>query len=323
MKSTVPVVFATDDNFAPYCGVSIASLIDNASEERQYELYVFYDDLSSENINLIESMSKNNVRIECVCISEHIDRKLLYTHRRLTVATYYRFFVADVLPQYDKLLYLDSDIVILSDVGKLFDIDIKDNLLGGTVIYRNAANEAKAKTAYLKELMDVSPDKYINAGILLMNLKGFREHDVKNKCLNYIAEHRELKWLDQDVLNAVCKGKITFLPETWNMSQFYFENDYAAGKDVSKVSIIHYLNNVKPWLVPYRCSHLYFYQYAKETPYAEVLARCFLTNNCDSAEKNFRQEVLTKAYQGKIGPKFLLRCTIKWIKGKIRRLFKI
>ena len=345
MKPIVPVVFATDDIFAPYCGATIASLLANRDPERSYAIYVFYDELSPEHIEKLSGMAVQNVSVECINITPYVDHDLLYTRRRLTLATYYRFFVTAVLPQYDKILYLDSDIAILGDVGELYDFDIGDHLLGGVVIYRGSDTEQKLKEEYLRELMDVSPERYVNAGVLIMNLRAFREQGIEKKCLDYLADHRELRWLDQDVLNAVCKGQIFFLPEGWNMSQFYYEDDYQSGADVSGVKLIHYITNIKPWAFDCRCAHLPFYRYAALCPYADELMAMFLENNkkrttsADRARraarkaekeaaqetkkqaklpmKEMRQQMLQLSLRGRIGPKFLLRCFGKWLKGRL------
>ena len=377
MKPLVPCVFATDDKFAPYCGASIASLIANADPDRQYALYVFYDVLSQDSIDKLNSMSTSNVSVECRCITPIMekDRHLLFVHKRQTLATYFRFYTAEELPQYDKVLYLDSDIAILSDIGELYDIDIGDNLLGGAVIYRDRENERKLKEKYLMDLMGVTPDKYVNAGILAMNLKAFREDGTKEKCLKYLSDrfalrkselreelikekcpadqldatieerfpdylkdHPVLQWMDQDVLNAVCKGRIHFLPNGWNTSQFYYEEDYLAGEDVSDTHLIHYIDRIKPWLVDFRPSHLHFYKYAQLCPYADELNAMFLEINKNRATRPGKADVkvslsednvsegrrylLQMAKQGKLGPKFLLKCGIKWFKGKLSRLMK-
>ena len=78
-------------------------------------------------------MGAENVTVEMVKVSQYVDRELLYANQTRTVSTYFRLFAADVLTQYDRALYLDSDIVVLGDVGELFDMDIGDNLLGGVV----------------------------------------------------------------------------------------------------------------------------------------------------------------------------------------------
>ena len=321
MKSIVPVVFATDNLFAPYCSTSIASLLNTRDPEREYDIYVFYDQLEEENIQKLNSMSREKARVSCINISPYINAKLLYTRGRQSVATYYRFFAADVLTQYDKILYLDSDIAILRDVGELFDYDLGDNLLGGVVIYRGTPKERRLKEEYLENTMGVRPDQYINAGILSMNLKLFRQEQIRDKCLEYLAQKRELRWMDQDVLNAVCKGRILYLPEKWNMSQLYYEEDYAAGADLSGVCIVHYLDRFKPWWVNFRRCHLFFYQAAAFTPYAQTLTRQFLECN-NERFKNPREEVLRLAARGEIGPRYLGRCLRAWLKAKWRKFRK-
>ena len=78
MKQTVPVVFATDKEFAPYCSTSIASLLRTRDLEREYRIYVFYDKLDSEDKCLLESMSQPGASVECVNVSGYIDKKLKF-----------------------------------------------------------------------------------------------------------------------------------------------------------------------------------------------------------------------------------------------------
>ncbi len=321
MRPTVPVVFATDDLFAPYCSTSIASLLNTRDPEREYDIYIFYDQLKEENIRKLNGMSRERAQVRCVNISPYLDAKLFYTRGRQSVATYYRFFAADVLSQYDKILYLDSDIAILRDVGELFDCELGDNLLGGVVIYRDTPRERRMKEEYLKNTMDLRPDQYINAGVLVMNLKGFRQEGIRDQCLSYLAKNRELRWMDQDVLNAVCKGRVLYLPERWNMSQLYYEEDYATGADLEGVCILHYLDRFKPWWVNFRRCHLFFYQAAAFTPYVQTLNRQFLECNNEKF-KNPREEVLRMAGHGDIGPRYLGRCLKAWAKAKWRKFKK-
>jgi lipopolysaccharide biosynthesis glycosyltransferase len=322
MKPVVPVVFATDDIFAPYCSVAIASLIANRDRQRSYALYIFYDDLSEKNVGLLSGMATQNVSIECLCVTRHVDRTLLYTRNGLTVATYFRFFVADMLPQYDKLLYLDSDIVVLRDVGKLLDMDIGDSVLGGVSIYRGNPKEILVKVDYLKKTMDVTPDRYINTGVLLINLTAFRAEGVKDACIRYIGEHRELRWLDQDTLNAVCMGKIQYLPEDWNKSQYYYEADYAVGVNLDQVGIVHYITDEKPWKVPLRFTQTLFYLYTL-TPYRDELARTCMDVNIQTKHFSlgeWKNKMMQLAGDRKIGPRFFLHGLRLWAEGKCDRL---
>lgn len=124
VKPAVPVVFATDDQFAAFCSVSIASLIANCDKTRPYLVYIFYDTLTQENKDKLSHMGTDNVTVEMVQVSQYINRDLFYIRGRQTITSYFRLFVMEVLPQHDKAIYLDSDIVILRDIGELYDIDI-------------------------------------------------------------------------------------------------------------------------------------------------------------------------------------------------------
>lgn len=325
MATPVPVVFATDDCFAPHCGASLASLIENCDPLRCYAVYILYDQLSQENLLLLTGMETKNVTVECINISQYIDKNLLYTHRRLSLATYYRFFVADVLPQYDKVVYLDSDIAILGDIADLYDTEIGANLLGGVVIFRGEPSEVKSKEEYLRELMGVSPDKYVNAGVLVMNLAAFRLLNIRDKCVDFIGKHRDLRWLDQDALNAVCKGQIYYLHENWNKSQFYYEDDLMEGRDVSNVKLIHYITNIKPWLSHFNVSHLHYYQYAGMSPYRDDLNDMFLRCNVGSRDERMsanriKKETMRCAAHCDIGPRFFAKCLALWMTGKVKKM---
>ena len=112
-----------------------------------------------------------------------------------------------------------------------------------------------------------------------------------------------------------------YLPEKWNMSQLYYEEDYAAGVDMTDVCIVHYLDRFKPWWVNFRRCHLFFYQAAAFTPYAKQLTRQFLECNNEKF-KNPREEVIRLAARGEIGPRYLGRCLKAWCKAKVRKLVK-
>lgn len=279
MKQLVPVVFATDDNFAPCCSVAIASLIANRDPERSYAIHVLYDDLSQEHRDRLGSMAAENVTVECVSIKPFVDEKALYITKRYTRAIYFRFYAADALPQYDKLVYLDSDLVLFGDVGELFDTDMEGNWLCGVVNYKSTGDEKRSKEEYLAGTLGITPEEYINSGVLLMNLKAFRQEKLGQRCVQFLQEHTELRWMDQDALNAVCKGRIGYLDIVWNKNQYYYEDEREDGLDVSGTKLLHYLNRDKPWLVDFRAAHIPFYQYAILTPYAAELREVFLDNN--------------------------------------------
>ena len=127
----IPIFFAVDDGYCPFLAVAIQSMIDNSSPENHYSIKVLNTDISRENKNKISKYKRENISIEFVDLNYYI-RKVkdkLYTRDYYSKTTYFRLFIPNLYPQYDKVLYLDSDIVILDDIANLFDTDLGDNLV--------------------------------------------------------------------------------------------------------------------------------------------------------------------------------------------------
>ena len=127
----IPIFFAVDDGYCPFLAVAIQSLIDNASAEYTYLIKILNTDISEENKRKIGKYERENVDIEFVDLNYYIQKvkDKLYTRDYYSKTTYFRLFLPNLYPQYDKVLYLDSDIVILDDIAKLYNTDMGDNLV--------------------------------------------------------------------------------------------------------------------------------------------------------------------------------------------------
>ena len=117
----IPIFFAVDDGYCPFLAVAIQSLIDNRSEEYKYLIKVLHTNISDENKKRITKYERTNVDIEFVNLTYYIEKvkNKLYTRDYYSKTTYFRLFLPNLYPQYDKVLYLDSDIVILDDIAEL------------------------------------------------------------------------------------------------------------------------------------------------------------------------------------------------------------
>ena len=113
----IKVVFAADDKYIPFLAVAIESLVDNSSKDNYYSIKILHTDVSKENKKKIEKYETENVSIEFVDLNYYIEKvkDKLYTRDYYTNTTYFRLFLPELYPQYNKVLYLDSDIVILDD----------------------------------------------------------------------------------------------------------------------------------------------------------------------------------------------------------------
>ncbi|MBE6956693.1 MAG: glycosyltransferase family 8 protein [Ruminococcaceae bacterium] len=329
-QKTIPAVLATDDKFAPYCSVAIASIIAQSSPDNFYDIYVFYDSLSEKNIAKLCSQAKANVSIQCISVTALMDKDVLYARGRISITTYLRLYIGEVLPQYDTIVYLDCDIIVNTDLARLLELDMGNNILGGVVVFRNTPEENKSKRAYLRKTLGMEPEQYINAGVLLINAKLFRQEEIRKKCMDTLAVRRDFLWMDQDVLNFVCKGRIEYLDSGWNTYYRYFERDLQSGAaQPGQFHILHYLDQGKPWAQLFIPSYIYFMEYIRSTPYCEQLTADLIRLNAEvpavSATPAARAvpsgpetAVLDMYRTGKLGFRYILRYIKAWFAYKLR-----
>lgn len=279
----VPIFFSCDDNYIPYLAVSLESLEHNADKNRNYQIKVLHANTISEaNQNKItEKYNVDPFNIEFVDISKFVEgfSSKLHTRDYYSKSTYYRLFIPNLYPQYDKALYLDSDIVVLGDISKLYDVDLGDNYVGA--IPDGCVQLIKEFQDYVENRIHVKSYKeYFNAGILLMNLNTLRQDDFEGMFINMLSNVTFSVAQDQDYLNAICGGRVKFIPSIWN--QMPFPSDV----DERDICLIHYNLDMKPW---HKDGVLYedkFWNYAKRTNYYDHILR---------VKANFTQEMIDKA----------------------------
>ena len=278
----IPVFFATDDNYIPFLDVAIGSLIENASKNYFYDIHILNTGLKIENIFKVKLRQNANVSITFDNISKNIE-KISESFRNLyhfSLATYYRLFIESLFPQYSKILYLDCDIVVLGDVSKLWEVDLGDNMLAGVV--EGFIASTKEFREYAQKAVGVDPDKYINAGILSINLDKFRENKIEEK-FTYLLSTYNFDTVDPDqmYLNYLCKDKILYLPCDWNFTAAY-------EKPVEKINIVHYALAKKPWQFDNVTNDVYFWEYAKKSHfYKKILS---IKNDFDDVAKAKKEQ---------------------------------
>ena len=265
----VKVVFAVDDRYIPFLAVAIESLVNHSSKENNYLIKILHTDVSNVNKRKIEKYKADNISIEFVDLNYYIEKvkDKLYTRDYYTNTTYFRLFLPELYPQYNKVLYLDSDIVILDDIAKLYNINMGDNLVAAApddIIQSN-----KVFQDYVEKVVGVSDYKhYFNAGILLMNLDQLRKFKFQEKFLYLLSTIKFSVAQDQDYLNRLCKGKVKLLSIAWN--RMPIPNDKIKIEDIK---ILHFNFACKPWHFEDVLYKEFFWEYAKKTEfYEEILA---------------------------------------------------
>ena len=268
-KQVIPIFFAVDDGYIPFLAVSIQSLVDHASDENQYVIKVLYTNISEENQRNISKYERENISIEFVDLNYYIEKikDKLYTRDYYSKTTYFRLFIPNLYPQYNKVLYLDSDITILSDVADLYNIDMGDNLIAAAP--DDVIQTIEVFQDYAEKVVGVADYRnYFNAGIIVMNLDELRKFDFQEKFLYLLSTVKFSVAQDQDYLNRLCKGRVKLFSNTWNRMPI--------GGDVvdrDDLHLIHYNLAFKPWHFENILYKEYFWECAKKTEYFDQILK--------------------------------------------------
>lgn len=267
----VPVFFAADDGYAPFLSVAVNSLVKNASGSRNYRVIVLHEEMSEENRNRISALAKENVKIDFVPMQKGLETVTDRMSNRLrcdyfTLTIYFRLFIPAMFPEYDKAVYIDSDIVLPGDIAELYDIDIKDNYIAACTDF--SIQEIPPLMNYVENAVGVKRTEYINSGVLLMNLKELRERNFDSHFLNLLnTYHFDSVAPDQDYINAMCNGKIHYLSECWDA----MPNDNKPALEAPK--LIHYNLFSKPWCYDNIQYEEYFWKYAEDCGFKDEIKR--------------------------------------------------
>ena len=264
VKKVVPIFTATDDNYIPFLAVTLQSMIENASKNYKYVVKVLNTGISDENIAKIKKYESKNLSVEFVDVRKSLEDLGLRLHTAIyyTQTTYYRLFIPTLYPQYDKVLYIDCDIVIQGDISKLYNINIGNNLVGATTDQFVMATPL-VQPYITKGLGFSKLTNYFNAGVLVMNLKEMRKQKFEERFVDLLAKYKFIVQ-DQDYLNVICKDKVHYISGSWDVMPCK-ENF-----DAKKANLIHYNLIWKPWHAEIPGSEE-FWKYVDKTEYADQI----------------------------------------------------
>lgn len=267
MNKEIPVFFAVDNGYIPFLSVALRSLIDNTSKENIYAIKILYTNVTEENKIKIKKYETENISIEFVDLNKQLEeiKEKLYTRNYFSNTTYYRLFIPELYPEYDKAVYIDSDTVCLSDIAELYNTDMGDNLIAG--IPDGVIQAIDIFKDYVERVVGVADyNNYFNAGVIVMNLKELRDYKFEEKFIYMLEKIKFEVAQDQDYLNRLCKGRVKILDYSWNRMP-------VMGKTEEKINLIHYNLGAKPWYFDNVVYQEYFWEYAKKTEfYNEIKA---------------------------------------------------
>lgn len=252
--STTPIVFAFDHNMVNPATICISSLMMNAKSSTFYDIFILYpenDSLDRSELDKIPTFYPN-CKISYRPVGQEFNNA--FEIRGVTTPTYYRLLIPELIPEYDKIIYSDVDVVFRSDLTNIYNnTDLSDRYVAGV---NSVSDLIPGYKKYYSEKLHLNPSEIIYAGNLIINSALLRRDNV-------VAEFKKLAknnytYQDMDIINIACRDKIKQLPPSFCLTNYITElavKDPASlgslwsGQELEealKSGIVHY-NGQKPW----------------------------------------------------------------------------
>lgn len=252
--NTIPIVFAFDNNLAFPAAVCISSLLKYAKEDTFYDIFILHSSkevISTEYLDRVKSRFQR-CRIQYRKVPDTFDGA--FEIRGITTPAYYRLLIPEIIPEYDKVIYSDVDVIFRLDMSDLYlNYDMGDNLIAGV---NNLAHLDKDLGNYYNGTLGLDERNVICSGFLLMDCKKIKEEGLMTQFIS--KAKNQYKFQDQDILNITCHGRIGMLSPKYSMLTYIY---YAADAkplelrqvwpeseidEGLKTGNVHY-NGQKPW----------------------------------------------------------------------------
>lgn len=258
----IPIIVTTDEKYTQHLCVMLASLFEN-NKDVKYHIFIFSDGLAkASQKKILDFTLRYGNNLDFILISTN-DIKHFKVHAHVSLATYFRILAFDLVPEHiSKALYLDLDLLVLQKLDNLWNTDLGNKLLG---VVPHSGDMSKFNTT-----LDIPHNfSYFNAGVLLVNIKLWKEKSMTQKLIDYINNNLDkIHYWDQDALNAVCYEHCFYLEKKWNMQASFFTENKKNKILYQNTAILHFTGMSKPW--EYINKHPYkklYYKYLKLTPW--------------------------------------------------------
>ena len=291
MSNKIPVVLISDDNFIMPTCVAITSLIVNKAPETEYDIYIIMAECSDESYAKIQELNELGTRVNLVraSLDEYRDIKQL---AHISIACLLKFDVSELVLDYDKLLYLDGDIIVRGDLSKLYNVELGDSYAAG-----------------VKELGNITEDTgNVNAGIMLFNAKRIRDEKLNIKMREIRRSLGDRSSMDQQTYNIATGKNYKYVDIRYNcvppkilsmqesdvakINELYNSNYSSLQNIVDSAVIIHYASGEKPWKYTFKPWAKEWYKYYMMSPYknVEFKLRGIWSYRFDKLRKNVKEQ---------------------------------
>jgi lipopolysaccharide biosynthesis glycosyltransferase len=274
------ILLCSDNTYAPHLAATMSSIVENNSN---VSFYIFTLDFSEDNKRLIEQfIGRNDARVFFIYVNEDLLCGLPMSaeaSNHISIETYLRLFAELLLPKtLEKIIYLDSDVIVRRSLEELWRQDVNDFALAAVYQY----NEWSFNNRSFTRLNYNESFGYFNAGVLLINLVYWRDRNVTNRLLEFIStNYNSIISHDQDTLNAVLHKETIPLDCKWNVLPFFLseelknytfpefvEYSYQIESVKKDPFVVHFVSKPKPW--QYGCNNVWkseYFKYLDLTPW--------------------------------------------------------
>lgn len=289
--SIVYVCLSTNDKWAPFTAVTIASIMSNTKSKVLF--FVLFSELSDKRVTEINSLLKKfvNAEIEYISIDKKDLQKFFVGIPYVSNDTFSKILFPKIKNNIERAIYTDVDVVFKGDVAELFNENLDGHIIGAVEGISHSDEKDNIRLSIDKD------HKYFQSGLLLIDCKKWREQNIMSRCFEVVKNTPKLRYGDQDLLNIVFSvnnykklhQKYCVIPFQLAEMQSFSEDSREA---LRKPFIIHYAGGNKPWITSGPLEND-FWRYAAMTDFFPDIIKMRLDNDFISKERN----VTTKQYK--------------------------
>lgn len=229
----INIAYGIDDNYARCMATSIASFCIN-NKDKNFCFYIVASDLSDKTKIKLKVLAKDyNINIIIYEINKDFFRDMPIIHE-ISLATYFRILLPNLVLNVDKLYYIDADIICLKDADSFFCINLEDNIIA-------AVPDSEKMNNKRNKALNLGQHIYFNAGILIIDIEKWNNNKISDKILTVINKYKNIiKYEDQDALNIVLSKKVKYISKIFNCITL-------SDVDNKEIILLHFANHPKPW----------------------------------------------------------------------------
>lgn len=280
------IALICDRNYLIPTKTTINSIVKNKLPEERITVHIIGSGLEEADFDSVKKMEDAFFTIKVYLPSMEVE-SFQGEHSYVSKAALYKFYLPVILKDLDKVLYLDSDTIVMGSLGKLYNINLKDKY---AAVVKDMIAEIQMD---LKNILNINA--YFNSGVMLLNLSLFRKHNISDELWKERQSDRSMDFMDQNVFNKVFDRKITIAPLTYNYMQTlqeipleyvaaYYGLDECALQEVRKNPVIlHLTDKKKPWNSVHAQKADVWFQYILKEDFFTVLC-----NMCDDMEEQLQ-----------------------------------